>query len=166
MNTQSCFHHEFEKRVMVKKNINFGVNIQWFTSIYLILLLLPYTSAQSDNDRPPLSLKSKVGYWVAVSICCGVMILCIVYIGFLICLCCYEERGFSVTQQQRQQRTINHVLKIFGQLTQFLVFLHPDVKNKENVIECAVCLENFKDGDELRLVLPCNHVFHTKCIDP
>ncbi|KAI3877491.1 hypothetical protein MKW92_051398 [Papaver armeniacum] len=46
------------------------------------------------------------------------------------------------------------------------VFVHPDVKNHVHVLECAVSLEKFKDGDELRLLLPCNHVFHTKCIDP
>lgn len=30
---------------------------------------------------------------------------------------------------------------------------------------CAVCLENFKDGDLLR-TLPCNHEMHQACIDP
>eukprot|EP00594_Rhizosolenia_setigera_P011486 CAMPEP_0178955640 /NCGR_PEP_ID=MMETSP0789-20121207/9727_1 /TAXON_ID=3005 /ORGANISM="Rhizosolenia setigera, Strain CCMP 1694" /LENGTH=495 /DNA_ID=CAMNT_0020637313 /DNA_START=100 /DNA_END=1587 /DNA_ORIENTATION=- len=31
-------------------------------------------------------------------------------------------------------------------------------------VSCVICLENFKDGDQLR-VLPCDHMFHIGCID-
>lgn len=30
---------------------------------------------------------------------------------------------------------------------------------------CAVCLENYKDGETIR-ILPCKHLFHKSCIDP
>jgi len=30
---------------------------------------------------------------------------------------------------------------------------------------CAVCLENYKDGENIR-ILPCKHLFHKSCIDP
>lgn len=29
---------------------------------------------------------------------------------------------------------------------------------------CAICLEDYQSGNELRL-LPCNHQFHTLCVD-
>lgn len=33
------------------------------------------------------------------------------------------------------------------------------------VKECAVCLEWFKEGEDCRKLVDCNHVFHSKCVD-
>ena len=32
-------------------------------------------------------------------------------------------------------------------------------------VDCAVCLENFKNGDKCRLLPSCRHSFHSQCID-
>lgn len=32
-------------------------------------------------------------------------------------------------------------------------------------VDCAVCLENFKNGEKCRLLPNCNHSFHAQCID-
>mmetsp|Transcript_21322 Transcript_21322/g.29890 ORF Transcript_21322/g.29890 Transcript_21322/m.29890 type:complete len:574 (-) Transcript_21322:3803-5524(-) len=37
-------------------------------------------------------------------------------------------------------------------------------KDKNTQHHCVICLEEFKNGDRLR-VLPCNHLFHMGCID-
>ncbi|KAF6165261.1 hypothetical protein GIB67_030443 [Kingdonia uniflora] len=38
-------------------------------------------------------------------------------------------------------------------------------KLKENPEECGICLEGFSDGDSL-ICLPCNHRFHSTCLNP
>ncbi|TKY45149.1 E3 ubiquitin-protein ligase ATL6 [Spatholobus suberectus] len=40
-----------------------------------------------------------------------------------------------------------------------------DLKKGQETLECAVCLTDFADGDTLRLLPKCSHVFHPHCID-
>lgn len=39
-------------------------------------------------------------------------------------------------------------------------------KSGGGVLECAVCLAAFGDGDEVRFLPQCSHAFHPDCIDP
>ncbi|CAM0904413.1 unnamed protein product [Alopecurus aequalis] len=41
-----------------------------------------------------------------------------------------------------------------------------DHKIGRDVLECAVCLTEFEEGDDLRLLPHCSHAFHPECIDP
>ncbi|EEF32330.1 conserved hypothetical protein [Ricinus communis] len=47
-------------------------------------------------------------------------------------------------------------------------FLYVRIQNeKDGDAECAICLEQFKEGDKCTVLLPyCNHTFHKGCIDP
>nr|KYP52461.1 putative RING-H2 finger protein ATL5G [Cajanus cajan] len=40
-----------------------------------------------------------------------------------------------------------------------------DYEEGESLVDCAVCLENFKVGDVCRLLPNCSHSFHVHCID-
>lgn len=40
-----------------------------------------------------------------------------------------------------------------------------DYKVEDGCVECAVCLESFKEGDKCRLLPICKHTFHAQCID-
>ena len=41
----------------------------------------------------------------------------------------------------------------------------PFAERTTSNIDCAVCQEQFQDGENVRR-LPCNHQFHTACVDP
>ncbi|MCL7044380.1 hypothetical protein MKW94_018388 [Papaver nudicaule] len=156
---------------MEKKDINLGVNIEWFNSIYLVLLvLLPYTSAQSDNVDIPRKSVALIFIFIFGAISCALLIIsfgipfsrfiwdtCMDYIH----IACVERRivvadEIGIHAAELSTPTTRHATGglDWRVLETFPVFVYPDVKNKESVGECAVCL-----------VLSCYHVFHTDCID-
>ncbi|XP_049712292.1 E3 ubiquitin-protein ligase RNF149 [Elephas maximus indicus] len=76
----------------------------------------------------------------------------------------YVQRFLYTGSQFRSQSHRKETKKVIGQLP-----VHT-VKRGEKGIDvdaenCAVCIENFKAKDVVR-ILPCKHIFHRTCIDP
>ncbi|XP_059972831.1 E3 ubiquitin-protein ligase RNF149 isoform X2 [Mesoplodon densirostris] len=76
----------------------------------------------------------------------------------------YIQRFLYTGSQFGSQSHRKETKKLIGQLP-----LHT-VKHGEKGIDvdaesCAVCIENFKGKDVIR-ILPCKHIFHRICIDP
>ncbi|XP_009441265.1 E3 ubiquitin-protein ligase RNF149 isoform X2 [Pan paniscus] len=76
----------------------------------------------------------------------------------------YIQRFLYTGSQIGSQSHRKETKKVIGQL-----LLHT-VKHGEKGIDvdaenCAVCIENFKVKDIIR-ILPCKHIFHRTCIDP
>lgn len=76
----------------------------------------------------------------------------------------YIQRFLYTGSQFGSQSHRKETKKVIGQLP-----LHT-IKHGEKGIDvdaesCAVCIENFKVKDVIR-ILPCKHIFHRTCIDP
>ncbi|KAF6105976.1 ring finger protein 149 [Phyllostomus discolor] len=99
----------------------------------------------------------------------SVMFVAIAFITMMIIslawLIFYYIRRFLYTGSQfGSQSHRKETKKVIGQLP-----LHT-IKHEEKGIDvdaenCAVCIENFKVKDIIR-ILPCKHIFHRMCIDP
>ncbi|CAL9101551.1 unnamed protein product [Musa textilis] len=63
---------------------------------------------------------------------------------------------------RRQQGLSSDVLETFPTLVYAEV---KGLKVGKGALECAVCLSEFEDDEELRLLPRCSHVFHSDCID-
>ncbi|KAM9585238.1 E3 ubiquitin-protein ligase RNF149 isoform 4-T4 [Trichechus inunguis] len=76
----------------------------------------------------------------------------------------YIQRFLYTGSQFGNQSHRKEIKKIIGQLV-----LHTVNRGEKGIDvdaeNCAVCIENFKAKDIVR-ILPCKHIFHRTCIDP
>lgn len=99
-----------------------------------------------DNDEPAYYINPVffVLFATVVGLCLIIMIV------FLIVKWCRDFR-----RKRRSRLSAKHLKKI--PVKKF--------KKGDEYDVCAICLDDYEEGDKLRL-LPCSHVYHTKCIDP
>lgn len=66
-----------------------------------------------------------------------------------------------------EQNSQNKHSKFFNNVHAFDYYPISVIKDINKLVEdkkrCAICLENFQNGDE-SIILPCVHIFHSKCI--
>ncbi|KAG5522908.1 hypothetical protein RHGRI_034904 [Rhododendron griersonianum] len=76
---------------------------------------------------------------------------------------CVVARANTVGRLSSSRRP-NMSSEDIGKLPSFDYKLE-EKRRKSSHIECAICLESFKEGEMCRLLPNCQHSFHAQCID-
>ncbi|QCE00662.1 E3 ubiquitin-protein ligase [Vigna unguiculata] len=143
----------------------------------LILLLVPPVAAQFQNSPPsPSQLDPFTRLRFDKTMAAVLVILVVVFfaLGFVSIYTrqCAERRmrgrlDLAVAIAGGMERRQHHGLDR-ATVDTFPTFVYSEVKALKigrATLECAVCLNEFRDDETLRLIPKCCHVFHPDCID-
>ncbi|KAI3978610.1 hypothetical protein MKX01_015785 [Papaver californicum] len=163
-----------------KRNNQFN-QIPWIFHVYgskfivFIMILLPYTSAQSPSRQtppPPLELETFRPQMLVVIV---VLIVVFFFMGFFsiyIRQCVGQNspgdttrsvNGNGTGRSRRGKRGLDP--RVIDTFPTFIYSVVKGLKIGKGALECAVCLNEFEDDETLRLLPKCDHVFHPECID-
>ncbi|XP_061991451.1 RING-H2 finger protein ATL46-like [Rosa rugosa] len=142
---------------------------------------LPYNSEYQKQSIPP---SSSSGNKISPAILFIIIVLAVVFFvsGILHLLVRYltkhrsssisesnrypEMSGSGVLQRQLQQLFHLHDSGLDQAFIDALpVFLYKELKGLNEPFDCPVCLCEFTEKDQLRLLPLCSHAFHIDCID-
>lgn len=91
---------------------------------------------------------------------------------FIVVLWC-NRREIDVTHQETPQHSVTNFEELPSSIESSIAALIPTCKytrdiglvSKSEDVACSVCLNEFKDGEAVRVLPECLHTFHVPCID-
>lgn len=143
--------------------------------VYLLLFVLQVTGQPQPGAIGPCGRQLKPNQVPAVII--GMLIFTLLF-SMIACCVCYKYRSTSPpgtnsdTDEEGRggvpwtRRTSRGLEK--DVIMSFPSFLYSQVRGLKigiGGVECAICLNEFDDGEALRLMPACSHAFHADCID-
>ncbi|GAA0164706.1 ubiquitin-protein ligase [Lithospermum erythrorhizon] len=167
--------------MLFKKN-HANKNYYIFVSIFILLLHPSKVVSQISNNAPPpppsrgdFPAPGRYEFSPAMSI----VFVFVVVIFFMIgCFSVFSRQCIESGRARSGLVAINGENRRTGRMRQglepnvidtFPTFLYSDVKKvkmgSNGALECAICLNEFKDEEALRMLPKCCHVFHPECID-
>ncbi|KAK3200337.1 hypothetical protein Dsin_023752 [Dipteronia sinensis] len=144
--------------------------------ILLLLLLLPFSSAQSPSQPSPdrYNPYANATFSPSMAIIIVILIAALFFMGFFaiyIRHCNNDPTGAAVRPVNgslRSRRAAAARGLDIAVIEKFPTLVYSEVKVLKigkGALECAVCLCEFEDDETLRLIPKCDHVFHPECID-
>ncbi|KAK1421459.1 hypothetical protein QVD17_23803 [Tagetes erecta] len=120
------------------------------------------SSFDQATAEPPeaVAVESDLVVILAALLCALICVLGLISVA----RCAWLRRGSTTnTRRNHNQPSANKGIKkkIVESLPKFVY----DSTNEENKGECAICLAEYVDGDEIRVLPQCGHGFHVGCID-
>ncbi|KAH7307488.1 hypothetical protein KP509_22G062000 [Ceratopteris richardii] len=129
----------------------------------------PITAASSGYNNPQ-SLSNGFLLAAILLISCSLLVIIMFYICIKV-LFWWPPVGPSFRPRlslsiRRPQVERGMSVSAINSLPTFAFTASPaDGSSKAAILECAICLSEFRDGEEGKLLPDCNHSFHVQCID-
>ncbi|KAG4954810.1 hypothetical protein AAZX31_14G164800 [Glycine max] len=144
--------------------------------VLLLIFLMPSATAQLQNSPPPPPLDPFTRLRFDKTMAAVLVILVVVFFAFgfvsIYTRQCAERRirgrldlavAIAGGMERRQHRGLDAA--VVETFPTFVYFEVKALKIGRATLECAVCLNEFRDDETLRLIPKCCHVFHSDCID-
>ncbi|XP_028053930.1 E3 ubiquitin-protein ligase ATL31-like [Camellia sinensis] len=140
--------------------------------ISLFLLLSPAGAQSGTNDGAPQD-NTLQNFSPSMSIIIVILVGALFFMGFFsvyIRHCAEPSPSGSVgagLRRSLRRRTATRGLDpaVIDTFPTFMYSVVKGLKIGKGALECAVCLNEFEDEENLRLIPKCDHVFHPECID-
>lgn len=123
----------------------------------------------SNTAAPPpeaVAVESDLVVILAALLCA---LICVVGL-FAVARCtCFRRRREDGNQNNNSgQKLANKGIKkkVLQSLPKFVYTKDGGGIEKFATVDCAICLVEFGEGDEIRILPQCGHGFHVSCIDP
>lgn len=120
------------------------------------------SSSKSSVAEPPeaVAVESNFVVILAVLLCA---LICVVGLT-AVARCAWLRRGSIGNRRSPGQASVNRNLK--SEVVQSLPkFRYNSGGNGKLTADCAICLGEYAEGDEIRVLPQCGHGFHVGCVD-
>ncbi|RAL52991.1 hypothetical protein DM860_016226 [Cuscuta australis] len=120
-----------------------------------------------ETADPPSALATESDFVVILA---ALLCALICAVGLIVVARCAwlrrgRDRGGANAQAPPKKGLRKKVLRSLPKFTYGPEFAAQNCSGKEFAAECAICLSEYEDGDEIRVLPLCRHGFHAECID-